>query len=78
MLRDEFHWFIDNQDELVRRHNGKVLVIKNREVVGTYNSEPEAYWDATTKHELGSFLIQRCEPGRSAYTVSIHPEYAPA
>jgi len=71
-LEGEFQYYLENQDRLVKQHKGKVLVIKNREVIGAYNSEEEALVEATKHHELGTFLVQRCEPGRDTVTQTFH------
>lgn len=72
MLEKEFQYFIDNQDNLVNRYNGKVLVIVGEEVVGVYDTEIEAYIEAQKTYKLGSFLIQVCIPGEEAYTQVFH------
>lgn len=71
-LEEDFKFFIENQEELVKKHHGKVLVIKDKEVVGVYESEPEAYAAAVEKYELGTFLIQKCLPGEENYTQTFH------
>jgi hypothetical protein len=71
MFQDELKFFKDNQEELVKKYDGKTLVIKNNEVVGIYSTPMDAYKDASTKFALGSFMIQTCKPGPDAYTVTI-------
>lgn len=71
MLRDEFQFFIANQDALVRDYPGRVVVIKDGQVVGDYDDELDACLDARRRFEPGTFLVQACEPGPSAYTVTI-------
>lgn len=71
MFEQELQYFIDNQDELVRKHNGKVLVLMDEKVVGVYLTTLEAYLDASRKYEPGSYMIQKCEPGVDAYTVTL-------
>lgn len=72
MLQQEFEYFIDNQNELVNRYNGKYIVIKNREVIGAFATEWDAYINAIKDHEVGTFLIQQCVAGESAYMVHFH------
>ena len=67
-LKENFLYYLDNQNELVEKYNGRYLVIKDKKVVGDYNSDDEAYFDATSKYEEGSFIIQLCTPGNGAYT----------
>lgn len=71
MLKEELDFFITNQDELVKQYAGKILVIKNKEVIGVYNNVLEAYLEAQKENELGTFMIQPCENGVEAYTVTI-------
>lgn len=68
----ELAFFIAHQDELVAKHRGKALVIRGEEVVGAYESTLKAYSAAAQKYPVGTFMIQPCEPGPGAYTVSLH------
>ena len=68
MLDKDFFWYLAHQDELVEQYNGKHLVIKDRKVVGFYNSISEAYVEGKKKYQLGTFLIQLCTPGEEAYS----------
>lgn len=72
MLEKEFKYYLDHQEELVNQYNGKFLVIIDQKVVGVYSSMDEAYFEAQKKYELGTFLIQKCTPGNSAYTMTFH------
>ena len=68
MLEKEFKYYIDNQEDLVKRYSGKFLVIKNRKVIGEYNSTGEAYDNAIKTEALGTFLIQHCFAGKESYS----------
>jgi hypothetical protein len=68
MLDKELQYYIDHQDEFVSQNQGKFLVIKNQELIGVFDSEIEAYTETVKNHELGTFLIQECQPGDSNYT----------
>ncbi|MEQ1572755.1 MAG: hypothetical protein ABL993_00780 [Vicinamibacterales bacterium] len=68
----ELKYFIAHQDELVARHRAKVLVIRGEEVAGVYGSTLEAYLEAQKQFAPGTCMIQPCEPGPEAYTVTIH------
>ena len=72
MLREEFYWYIANQSELVKIYNGKYLVIKDKKVVGAYDTVLEALTEAKKKYDAGTFLIQLCTQGKDAYTVTFH------
>lgn len=80
-LKEMFQFYLDNQEELVKKYNGKTLVIKDNAVVGSYDSEEEAYFDAEQKYGLGNFLLQKCSEGDKDYTATFHsrvriPAYA--
>lgn len=70
-LQQELDYFIENQEELVKQHGGKTLVIKDRKIVGVHDSMLDAYLEAKKKYEPGTFAIQPCIPGPEAYTVTL-------
>ncbi len=72
MLDQEFQYFIDHQNELVKKYNNKHIVIKVDKVIGAYNTLAEAYNETIKTHELGTFLIQECIKGEEAYTQTFH------
>ena len=72
MFDKELRFFIANQGELVKKYAGKILVIRADEVVGVYDSALQAYIEAQKQFALGTFMLQPCEPGPEAYTVTIH------
>jgi len=71
-LEKEFKYYLDHQDELVEKYNGKFVVIKDCNVIGVFDSELEAVKKTAEKHELGTFLVQKCEPGNESYTHTYH------
>jgi hypothetical protein len=72
MLKDEFQYYLDHQFELVKQYSGKYIVIKEKTVIGVYDTEFEAYNKTQEEHELGTFLIQLCTPGNEAFTQTFH------
>lgn len=72
MLEKEFEYYLKHQAELVKKYNGKHIVIIGDEVVGVYDSDEEAYFASAKEYELGTFLIQYCEPGEDSYTQTFH------
>jgi len=71
-LEKEFDYYVKNQAELAKKYNGKYIVIKNQEVIGVFESEIEAVEKTSANHELGTFLVQKCEPGKDSYTQTYH------
>jgi hypothetical protein len=75
-LKREFDYFRENQEELVDKYKGKVVVIKECRVVGVFDNEIEAVEQASKVHDVGTFLVQRCEPGPESYTRVFHSRVA--
>ena len=75
-LEKEFRYYLDNQDKLVNKYNGRYLVIVDEKVVGDYGSHVEAVFEAKKKYEVGTFLIQECTEGDEAYTVRYYSQIA--
>ena len=71
VFQQELDFFMAHQDELVRAHRGKVLVIRGTQVVGVYSTPLEAYLEAQKSYKLGTFMIQACKPGPEAFTVTV-------
>lgn len=72
VLREEFKYYLDHQEELVKLYKGKFIVIKDQKVIGSYDSELEAVKKTSEQYELGTFLVQKCEPGKGSYTQTYH------
>ena len=69
-LESELNYYLKHQNELVKQYAGKYIVIKNHEVIGNYDNELEAVKESAKKHELGTFLVQKCEAGNQSYPQS--------
>ena len=72
LLEKEFKYYLEHQQEFVKKYKGKFLAFKNQELLGVFNSELEAFEEISKKYKLGTFLIQRCEPGVDSYTQTYH------
>jgi hypothetical protein len=73
MLDKEFKYYLDNQNELLKKYNNRFIVIVGKEVVGDYDSFEQALFQSIEKkYELGTFLIQECTEGEDAYTQTFH------
>ena len=71
-LKKQFEYYVKNQDELVSKYNGKYVVIVDETVVGDYDSETEAYAEATSKYGPGKFMLQLVGPGEESYTQTFY------
>jgi hypothetical protein len=75
-LRRQFQYYLDHQDELVRRYQGRWVVIVGERVVGDYASELAAYEFATVGYEPGVFMIQLVTPGQESYSQTFRSRVA--
>ncbi len=71
-LEKEFKHYLEHQEELVKEHNGKFIVIRDGKVIGVFDDELEAINKTSEQYELGTFLVQKCEPGSEGYTQTYH------
>jgi len=75
-LEKEFRFYLEHQDEFIKKYNGKFVVITGDNLIGVYDSELEAVEETSKKYELGTFLVQKCEPGEESYTQVYHSRIA--
>ena len=75
-LQDEFEYYVKNQDEFVKDHSGKFIVIKDKKLIGVYDDELTAVKETSKSHKPGTFLVQKCEPGNESYTQTYHTRAA--
>jgi hypothetical protein len=57
---DDFNWFIDNYQSLFDQYGHKVLGIKNKNIIGVFDSEIEAADALAETEENGTYIIQEC------------------
>ena len=63
----------------MKKYDGKVIVLKNHEVLGAYDTEHRRDYMKTRKehHEPGTFMVQKVSEGEEDYTVTIHSPVFP-
>lgn len=59
-LRENYQYYLDNYDELVKQYDGKVLVLTDCRVADVCDDELQAYEEGAVKYGLGNFIFQRC------------------
>jgi hypothetical protein len=77
-LKKDFEFYVQNQGELVKKYNGRVLIIHDQVVVGNFASTREAIEEGERRFGLGKFLMHKCEPGPENYTAVCHSRVSPA
>ena len=69
---DEFRFYRANQDDMVSKYDGKVIVIKNHKVIGVYDSVTAAVTQTRRQDKPGTYLVQQVSEGDKAYTRTFH------
>lgn len=59
-IQQQYDYFEKNIVDLSKKYNNKFIVIKNFEVIGSYNTFELALEETIKKHKPGSFIIQQC------------------
>jgi len=71
-LDREFNYYLEHQNELLKKYNNRFLVIIEEKVVDDFATLEEAAEQTAKKYKLGTFLIQKCTEGDSAYTATFY------
>ena len=58
MLEIERKYFSEHRAELLSRHSGKIVVIKDDQLVGAFNTIEEALAEGARRFGLTSFLVR--------------------
>ena len=61
-LLSEYYYYMDHISELEKKYPGKFLIIKDKTIIGVYDTFEDAMNGATEKYKVGEFMVQ--EVGR--------------
>jgi hypothetical protein len=65
------NYFIEHQDELCAKYNGKELLMRGAHIIGAFDSVGDAWEEGCRRFNPGEFSLQTCIPGKEAYTVDM-------
>ena len=68
MQSADFEWFKANIDALYDQYGSAFLAIKDRTILGVYETYGEGVRSTMEDEQLGTFIVQRCGQGEEAYT----------
>lgn len=71
MQEADYKWFLDHFSDLYQEYGHTFLAIKNKTIIGVYDTYADGVKNAMQKEPLGTFIVQECGPDESAYTVYI-------
>lgn len=69
--KEDFDYFTNNYQELYKEYGHKFLAIKNKNILGAYNSVSDAISQLSSTYEIGTYIIQECTGDDSAYRTTI-------
>ncbi len=67
-LKQLFQYYRDNQDDFVKKYDGKYILITSDGVKGAFDTQTEGYDTAIKDFGKGNFMLQLCTKGDEAYS----------
>lgn len=65
---DDFNWFVDNYMDLYERYGHKFLAIRDKKVLGAFNTAKDAIDEISKTIPRGNFIVQECNGKETGYT----------
>lgn len=59
MLEKEYGYYLEHMGDFLPEHMGQFVVIKGEEVLGFYDTLPNAIEQTAKTHALGTFLVHQ-------------------
>lgn len=70
-MSEDFVWFVEHYDELKNKYGNSYIVIKNKEILGIYETYADGVNNTLKNEELGTFIVQECNLEYESYYCSI-------
>lgn len=71
-LEREFEFYLRNQENLVKSYEGKLIAIKNEQILGAFDSYLEAAEVIFADYDRGSVLFQEVSQDKESNIVTFH------
>lgn len=62
---NDFNFFVDNYYQIFDLYGHKIIAIKDKHILGAFDSIPEAFNKLSNKYELGTYIVQECNGDES-------------
>ena len=69
-LLKEYRSYLDHLPEMVERYEGQVVVIKDQQVIGTFDRDLTAIAETKKRHPPGTFLVHRVRRDEEPWILS--------
>ena len=74
-MHEDYIWFEEHYEEFKKRYGDAFLVIKDKKVIGVYDSYASGVRVTEKTEQLGAFIVQQCLADRPAYVASFTRDY---
>ncbi|MCE2473573.1 MAG: hypothetical protein J4G18_17080 [Anaerolineae bacterium] len=68
----DYEYFLEIQSELAREHDGKLVAIKDKQVLGIFDDYMQAADAVYVEHEYGTVLMQSISKDPDANAIYLH------
>lgn len=66
-MDEDFVWFKEHYKEFQAEYGHAFLAIKNKRILGVYNTYGEGVRATAKTEDIGTFIVQECDPQCEAY-----------
>ena len=63
----DFNWFKEHRNDLYQQYGNCIIVISNKNVLGTYDIKYEAVTETVKNQEMGTFIVQKLSDSDQCY-----------
>lgn len=70
-MLEDFNWFQENYEKLQKEYGDCFIVIKNKSVIGTFETYADAVCETKKNERLGTFIVQECHSSGGIYHACI-------
>lgn len=68
---NDFDYFIENYQEIYKMYGHKFVAIRQKVILGVFNSVMDAINTLSFEYNVGTYIIQECNGDESAYRTNI-------
>lgn len=70
-MSEDFAWFKERYTDFQKKYGESFIAIKNKKILGVYDSYGNGVRETVKTEELGTFIVQECSPGYNVYQWNI-------
>ena len=70
-MSEDFAWFKERYTDFQKKYGESFIAIKNKKILGVYDSYCNGVRETVKTEELGTFIVQECSPDYNVYQWNI-------